>query len=391
MRKIDKFKIGSKPKTAIEDTIKRESLNGRISTAMTGNLASERLPSIFDAKEITERDKALLKEVKEWDVILGIDRRSKPVILSNFETRLIYALSFEISKELTTSSDVKSKVKNALSKGNPIKRTILVSELSKLIFGSKKKTYKDKIFNGLLKLSKLRQIVTITKENGAKIRLTAPLILIGETYEVLSEDSNTDTIEIIYGSTFFHRLEERYAVITPLLFEVWRVLGLSAAIVIVIMLVMNLLSGNGLDGVTGAFTTGVIVLAILMVLSLPAYWIVTKANNGKYTVLFEMDEEGIDHTQIKTDKAKALEALTILAGTKAGNRTVTGAGVLSATGTSLYSRFSSVKKIKADPSKCLIRLYGKLIRNQVYTDPEHYEFVLGYITERCPQAEVTRK
>lgn len=222
MRKIDKFKIGSKPKTAIEDTIKRESLNGRISTAMTGNLASERLPSIFDAKEITERDKALLKEVKEWDVILGIDRRNKPVILSNFETRLIYALSFEISKELTTSSDVKSKVKNALSKGNPIKRTILVSELSKLIFGSKKKTYKDKIFNGLLKLSKLRQIVTITKENGAKIRLTAPLILIGETYEVLSEDSNTDTIEIIYGSTFFHRLEERYAVITPLLFEVWR-------------------------------------------------------------------------------------------------------------------------------------------------------------------------
>ena len=176
-----------------------------------------------------------------------------------------------------------------------------------------------------------------------------------------------------------------------LLFEVWRVLGLSAAIVIVIMLVINLLSGNGLDGVTGAFTTGVIVLAILMVLSLPAYWIVTKANNGKYTVLFEMDEEGIDHTQIKTDKAKVLEALTILAGTKTGNRTVTGAGVLSATGTSLYSRFSSVKKIKADPSKCLIRLYGKLIRNQVYTDPEHYEFVLGYITERCPQAKVTRK
>ena len=176
-----------------------------------------------------------------------------------------------------------------------------------------------------------------------------------------------------------------------LLFEVWRVLGISAAIVIVIMLVMSLLSGNGLAGVTGAFTTGIIVLAILMVLSLPAYWIVTKANNGKYTVLFEMDEEGIDHTQIKTDKAKALEALTILAGAKTGNRTVAGAGVLSATGTSLYSRFSSVKKIKADPAKCLIRLYGKLIRNQVYTDPEHYEFVLDYITARCPQAEVTRK
>lgn len=176
-----------------------------------------------------------------------------------------------------------------------------------------------------------------------------------------------------------------------LLFEVWRVLGISAAIIIVLMLVINLLSGDGLDGVTGAFTTGIIVLAILMVLSLPAYWIVTKANNGKYTVLFEMDEEGIDHTQIKTDKAKALEALTILAGAKTGNRTVAGAGVLSAAGTSLYSRFSNVRKIKADSSKCLIQLYGNLIRNQVYTDPEHYDFVLDYITDRCPQAQVTKK
>ncbi len=176
-----------------------------------------------------------------------------------------------------------------------------------------------------------------------------------------------------------------------LLFEVWRVLCLSAGIVVVIMMVINLLSGNGLNGVTGALTTGIIVLAILMVLSLPAYWIVTKANNGKYTVLFEMGEEGIDHTQIKTDKARALEALTMLAGAKTGNRTVTGAGVLSAAGTSLYSRFSNVRKIQADSSKCLIRLYGRLIRNQVYTDREHYDFVLNYITARCPRAEITKK
>ena len=173
-----------------------------------------------------------------------------------------------------------------------------------------------------------------------------------------------------------------------LLFEVWRVLSLSAGIIVVIMAVVNLLSGNGLDGVIGAIGCGLLVLAILMVLSLPAYWIVTKANNGKYTVLFEMDEEGIDHTQIKTDKARALEVLTMLVGSKTGNRTVTGSGLLSAAGTSLYSRFSEVRKIKADSSKCLIQLNGRLIRNQVYTDPEHYAFVLDYITSHCPQAEI---
>ncbi len=171
-----------------------------------------------------------------------------------------------------------------------------------------------------------------------------------------------------------------------LLFEIWRVMALSACIIVVILIIINLLSGQGIAGVLGALATGLLVLGILFLLSLPAYWLVTKANNGKYTVLFEMDEEGISHTQIKTDKARALEVLTILAGEKTGNRTVAGAGVLSAAGTSLYSRFSEVKKIQADESQCLIRLYGKLIRNQVYTDPEHYDFVLDYITSHCPQA-----
>lgn len=176
-----------------------------------------------------------------------------------------------------------------------------------------------------------------------------------------------------------------------LLFEIWRVIIFSAALIIVVTAVIDLLSGNGLNGVTSAVGMGLLVLAILMVLSLPAYWIAAKANNGNYTVLFEMDEEGIDHTQIKTDKAKALEALTVLMGKRTGNRTTAGAGMLSAAGTSLYTRFSAVRKIQADASKCLIRLKGKLIRNQVYTDPEHYDFVLDYITSRCPQAEITRK
>ena len=176
-----------------------------------------------------------------------------------------------------------------------------------------------------------------------------------------------------------------------LLFEIWKVLGISAGIIVVFLLVINLLSGNGLDGLIGALGTGILVLGLLLILSLPAYWIVTKANNGKYTVLFEMDEEGICHTQIKTDKAKALEALAILSGAKTGNRTVTGTGLLAASGTSLYSRFSDVRKIQADASRCLILLKGKLIRNQVYTDPEHYDAVLNYIIAHCPQAAVERQ
>ena len=172
-----------------------------------------------------------------------------------------------------------------------------------------------------------------------------------------------------------------------LLFEVWKVLGLAALIIAIFGSIVSLLGGDGLSGVLGSFGMVAIPLGILLVLSLPAYYIVTKANNGKYTVLFEMDQEGIDHIQIKTDKARALDILTMFAGAAAKNRTVTAAGLLSASGTSLYSRFSKVKKLRAYPKKNLITLSGPFFRNQVYADDEIFDLVYDYIQRRCVNAK----
>ncbi len=182
--------------------------------------------------------------------------------------------------------------------------------------------------------------------------------------------------EVPMGKSFF------------LLFEVWKVLGISAAVVWLTMVVTGLLNGNGLGSYAMAFTAVGIGFGILLVLSIPAYYIVTKANNDVYTVLFEMDDSGIDHIQIKTEKAKALDLLTVFLGSAAKNRTTTAAGILSATGGSLYSRFSKVKKIRAYPKKGLITLSGALFRNQVYVDEENFEYVYDYITRRCPDADV---
>ena len=157
-----------------------------------------------------------------------------------------------------------------------------------------------------------------------------------------------------------------------LLFEVWKVLGITYVLMLFVTLLINLFSGGGMDGMISASKASTIVLAILLVLSLPAYYLVTRANNGKYTVLFEMDERGIDHTQIKTDKARAMELLTIL----------------SAAGGSLYSPFVSIREIRTDPEKKLIRLQSLLISNQVYTEAEDYDFVLNYIVDHCPKARV---
>lgn len=176
-----------------------------------------------------------------------------------------------------------------------------------------------------------------------------------------------------------------------LLFEVWKVIGFSALIILLFSLVIGLLTGGGLDVFLGSIGAVGIAFAIIFVLSIPSYWIVTKANNGVYTVLFEMDDSGIDHIQIKTEKAKALDILTMFVGGMAKSKTATAAGLLSATGGSLYSRFSSVKKIRAYPDKGLITLNGPLFRNQVYVDEECFEYVFDYIKRRCPDADVRVK
>ncbi len=172
-----------------------------------------------------------------------------------------------------------------------------------------------------------------------------------------------------------------------LLAEVWKVLGIAAAAVAVITSLIGLVSGSGLEGILHSVGMAALVLGILLVLSIPAYYVVTKANNGMYTVLFEMDDDGVDHTQIKTDKAKALDILITAVGAYHRNPTTAGAGLLSAGGGSLYSRFSRVKKLVADKKNHLIRVNGALIRNMVYADDENFDFIYDFIASRCPGAK----
>ncbi len=170
-----------------------------------------------------------------------------------------------------------------------------------------------------------------------------------------------------------------------LLMEVWRVLLIAALIPFVVLLIVSD-EPFGERLVNGLITLA-IPLGILFVLSLPAYLIVTKANNGKYTVLFEMDEEWISHTQIKTEKAKALEVLTILAGVAANNPTTAGIGALNASGGSLTCRLEKVRSLKGSRKNNLIRVNTLLKRNQVYVPDDDFDFVFNYLKEHCPNAK----
>ncbi len=176
-----------------------------------------------------------------------------------------------------------------------------------------------------------------------------------------------------------------------ILLEVWKVLLIASFVPITMMVVFALVEGSGLEGILFSFQLGALVFSIIFVLSIPAYWIVTRANNGKYTVLFEMDEFGISHTQVKTEKAKLLEALTVMAGAATRNYTAMGAGVNAAAGSSLYSSFPNVRELRAYPEKNTIAVNGKLIRNKVYVDSEDFDFVWEFIKSHAVNATVKRE
>lgn len=201
---------------------------GRIANALSKLIAYERTPSLFDEQEIADRDNELraLQKLKEADIALCVERKNKPVVLTSIQNRIIHALSFAISQEIETSEDVKKKIENPQSGGNPVRRVLNVTALTKLLFSSTRTRYKHQIINEIYRLSKIRQVQPLNINGRAK-RLTAPLIMLGNTIEDVSPeeqnslDFETDFLEIFFGSAFFYEITNRFAVITPKLFEVW--------------------------------------------------------------------------------------------------------------------------------------------------------------------------
>lgn len=197
---------------------------GRIANSLSKAISYERTPALFDEKYITDRDEELkqLQNLKETDTTLCIDRRDKPVVLTTYQSRIVHALSYAISREAETSEDVKRKIQDARRSGNIIQRSVNITALTSLIFNSTRKRYKETIIKELYNLARVRQ-VQILGSGENKVKVTAPLIMIGRTMEDLSPEkrNNLDVIEIHFGVAFFDGLNNRFATITPKLFEVW--------------------------------------------------------------------------------------------------------------------------------------------------------------------------
>ena len=172
--------------------------------------------------------------------------------------------------------------------------------------------------------------------------------------------------------------------------ELWRVLLITGALVLIILFGINIMDGDFMETLQFVAQAAAILFGIFLVLSIVGYLIFAYIIGGKYCVVFEMDEGGINHKQHPkhVKKAQLIGALTALAGAGTGNLGTAGTGILAAARTTLYTGFDDVKEVEILPKEHLIRLNETLNRNQVYAADEDFAFVANYIRARCRNAKV---
>lgn len=175
-----------------------------------------------------------------------------------------------------------------------------------------------------------------------------------------------------------------------ILFDVWKVFGISMIIIILIFAIISLFDGDfDLDSVSGMLISIGVATLIICVLSIIGYLVYAAISGWKYVVLFIMDEKEVVHQQMpKTvKKGQLIGDLTILLGGLAGRPGVVGTGLLAKARTSLSSTLADVKRLIPCRWMNLIKVNQLLSKNRVYVKDEDFDFVYNFLCEHCPKAK----
>lgn len=140
------------------------------------------------------------------------------------------------------------------------------------------------------------------------------------------------------------------------------------------------------DDILNDYSTGYIwVVLFMFVLCLIGYVISGIASGGRYAAYFVMDEETVTHQQMAKEvkRTQVIAAINMMVDDDMGS-----AAILAAAHSPFITPYRRVRKIKTHRRRHLIKVDELLTKNRIYVeDPEDYEFVLRYISERCPKAK----
>ncbi len=173
-----------------------------------------------------------------------------------------------------------------------------------------------------------------------------------------------------------------------IIFLIWKIFGCICLGMWLLMLLLAAVEGDFAEDYFDITQTCFFFSIGFMALCLVGYLIYAMMVGGKYCVLFEMDERGVNHIQMapQVKKAELIGMLTMLVGAATGKPGVVGTGLLAGARTIMYSSFDTVKSVEAFPRRNLIKVNEFLCKNQVYVAAEDFDFVLGFIQAHtnCP-------
>lgn len=171
-----------------------------------------------------------------------------------------------------------------------------------------------------------------------------------------------------------------------ILFDVWKVLGISMGILVLLFVVIAVFDGGwDVDMLIGMASTLGIVALVMLVLGLIGYFVYAAISGWKYAVLFIMDEKEVVHQQMPNTvkKGQLIGALTILAGFASGRPGAVGTGVLVQSRLSMTSTLAHVERLISCRKMNLIKVNERFEKNRVYVNTEDFDFVYDFLLTHC--------
>lgn len=173
---------------------------------------------------------------------------------------------------------------------------------------------------------------------------------------------------------------------------VLKVLGMSAAIVAALVAIFSLKDwiNYGFQLEAGSGKVLLIVIAVFLGITVLSYIILAALYGWKYLVLFEMDETQITHIQMprQVKKAETVGLLTALVGAMSDRPALAGVGLVSTVKSTSTSEWEKVRKVKCRRGLQTIYVNSRLDHNQIYVEPEDFDFVKDFIVSHCTNAKI---
>lgn len=200
---------------------------GQISVSLSSNIALQ--------KGIVSLDSLNTEEER------FIDRRGKPVVLTNPQTKIVYALSHYLSQFqgdgdiVSYIDEIEKNPRKAKSGLKPVVRTINLKSFYKdylSMDGKVRGVQLARLQNELKTLSEINQVFLFGDMVGKdgekrKLRLTTPLITTLETLDVVDEDGKPDIdsfdiqVNIRFSPIFLYKMKREYLPFSKRIFLLW--------------------------------------------------------------------------------------------------------------------------------------------------------------------------